>query len=58
MAGRKTDGVEFGRFKAPDGSPSEGREVVAYSQEEAVTYRFNGWIEVQPPAAENQPDQQ
>lgn len=49
---RKDDGIAFGQFTHPE---DKKRTVIAYSLDDAVAYRFNGWQEVKPAAAENQP---
>lgn len=48
MAKSKAEG--FGVFKKDD------QQVVAWSIDEAVRYRFDGWEEVAPALPENQPE--
>lgn len=48
-------GQEFGVFSRGEGADTQ--TVTAYTVEDAVRYRFDGWQEVAPAAPENQPEQ-
>lgn len=49
---KSSDGQGFGVFTRGE------QEVTAWSAEEAVRYRFEGWQETQPAAAENREGQE
>lgn len=50
---KKDDGQGFGVFRKGDDGPT----VIAYTVQEAVSYRFEGWQEIAPASAENKLDE-